>query len=187
MNTNAHTRPFRCALSILAVTCAMLFASASANAACGDLGGLNTKPSIKLPMLFGATPSDAQNTDSIVGLWHVIYTADGGAKFNESLDQWHSDGTEFENAYLPVAAGNICFGVWKQVGVRTVRLRHVGFTYNSPGLASGAFTIDATDTVSADGKTYTGTFDFKVYDLEGNFLEGSEVKGTLLATRITVS
>jgi len=163
----------------------MLFTSANANAACGDLGG--TKSPIKLPMLFGATPSDAPSSDSIVGLWHVIYTTTDGAKFNESLDQWHSDGTEFENAYLPVAAGNICFGVWKQIGVRTVRLRHVGFTYSGPGLASGAFTLDETNTISPDGKTYTGTFDFKVFDLEGNFLEGSEVKGTMLATRITVS
>jgi hypothetical protein len=28
----------------------------------------------------------------IVGLWHVVYTA-GGSIFNETLDQWHSDGT----------------------------------------------------------------------------------------------
>ncbi len=34
------------------------------------------------------------------GLWRVVYTA-GGSTFNKTLDQWHSDGTEFENAWLP--------------------------------------------------------------------------------------
>jgi hypothetical protein len=37
-------------------------------------------------------------TNPIVGLWGVVYTA-GGELFNQSIDQWHSDGTEFENAY----------------------------------------------------------------------------------------
>jgi hypothetical protein len=123
--------------------------------------------------------------DSIVGLWHVVYTA-GGSVFNETLDQWHSDGTEFENAYLAPAQGNICFGVWKTVGTRTVRLHHVGWTFTptSDGTASGTFTLDETNTVSRDGKTYTGTFTFKTFDLNG--VQGAEVRGTMAAKRITV-
>jgi hypothetical protein len=123
-------------------------------------------------------------SDSIVGLWHVVYTA-GGSLFNETLDQWHSDGTEFENAYLPVAQGNICFGVWKTVGTRMVRLHHVGWTYDpvAGGPANGVFTLDESNTISRDGKTYTGSFTFKTYPLTGT---GVEVKGTIAATRITV-
>jgi hypothetical protein len=113
-------------------------------------------------------------SDSIVGLWHVVYTA-GGSVFNETLDQWHSDGTEFENAYLPVAQGNICFGVWKTVGTRTVRLHHIGWTYDP--------VAGETNIISRDGKTYTGSFTFKTFPSTG---EGVEVKGTIAATRITV-
>jgi hypothetical protein len=128
--------------------------------------------------------SASATSDSIVGLWHVVYTA-GGSVFNESLDQWHSDGTEFENAFLPVAGGNICFGVWKTVGTRTVRLHHIGWTYDptAGGPANGTFTVDETNIISRDGKTYTGSFTFKTFPSTG---EGVEVKGTVAATRITV-
>ncbi len=76
-----------------------------------------------MPML-GAAAGEEENysngaRDPIVGLWHVVYTA-GGKVFNETLDQWHSDGTEFENAFLAPAQGNICFGVWKPTGSHSV-------------------------------------------------------------------
>jgi hypothetical protein len=122
--------------------------------------------------------------DPIVGLWHVVYTA-GGKVFNETLDQWHSDGTEFENAFLPPAVGDICFGVWKATGWHTVKLHHIGWTFDGTGTttADGTFTLDENNKVAEDGKTYTGTFTFKTFPNEG---KGVEVTGTILATRITV-
>jgi hypothetical protein len=144
-----------------------------------------------MPMLGGAGGEDEGYSngarDPIVGLWHVVYTA-GGATFNESLDQWHSDGTEFENAWLAPAEGNICFGVWKPTGSHSVILHHVGWTFDptsTTATANGTFTLDEENTVSKDGKTYTGTFTFKTFDLKGN--PGAEVTGTMAATRITVS
>jgi hypothetical protein len=125
--------------------------------------------------------------DPIVGLWHVVYTS-GGKLFNESLDQWHSDGTEFENAWLAPAVGNICFGVWKPTGSHSVILHHVGWTFDptsTTATANGTFTQDEENTVSSDGKSYTGTFTFKTFDLNGN--PGMEASGTIAATRITVS
>jgi hypothetical protein len=175
----------RSALTTLAIA-SLLFTAASARAACGNLSGLGSRTPIKLPMLAQAESDESASatSDSIVGLWHVVYTA-GGSVFNETLDQWHSDGTEFENAYLPVAQGNICFGVWKTVGTRTVRLHHVGWTYDpvAGGPANGTFTLDETNIISRDGKTYTGSFTFKTFPSTG---EGVEVKGTIAATRITV-
>jgi hypothetical protein len=143
-----------------------------------------------MPMLGAAGGEEANYSngahDSIVGLWHVVYTA-GGATFNETLDQWHSDGTEFENAYLAPAQGNICFGVWKPTGSHSVRLHHIGWTFDptSTGTANGTFTLDEENTVSKDCNSYTGTFTFKTFDLKGN--QGVEVTGTIAATRITVS
>jgi hypothetical protein len=178
------------ALALLSVA-AMLFGATSANAACG-LTGVGSKSPIRLPMLMQAGNNQDEDLapgsgGSIVGLWHVVYTA-GGSTFNETLDQWHSDGTEFENAWLPPDTGNICFGVWKEVAPRTVRLHHVGWLFtpgSTPPTASGTFTLDETNTVSRDGKTYTGTFTFKTYDSTGA-PTGIEVTGTIAATRITV-
>ena len=176
-------------LTTLAVA-SLVFAATSARAACGSFSNLGLKSPIKMPMLAGAGGGDEAysngSRDPIVGLWHVVYTADG-AIFNESLDQWHSDGTEFENVYLAPANGNICFGVWKSTGSHSVRLHHVGWTFDptSTGTANGTFTIDETNTVSNDCNSYTGTFTFKVFDLKGN--QEKEVTGTIAATRITVS
>jgi hypothetical protein len=177
------------ALALFAIA-ALLSGTTSANAACGLTGKASANP-IRLPILHtGVDGSDALPLGSdgtIVGLWHVIYTA-GGTTFNETLDQWHSDGTEFENAWLAPDTGNICFGVWKDIGPRTVRLHHIGWLFtpgSDPSTASGTFTLDETNTVSRDGKTYTGTFTFKTFDITGA-PTGVEVTGTIAATRITV-
>jgi hypothetical protein len=166
----------------------LLLAAPHAKAACG-LSVLGQGSAIKLPML-GQAESEAQGewhgpADSIVGLWHVVYTT-GGKVFNETLDQWHSDGTEFENAFLPPAVGNICFGVWKPAGYRSVKLHHIGWTFDGTGTtpANGTFTLDETNIVAKDGKTYSGRFTFKTFNLEG--VQGADLTGTIAATRITV-
>jgi hypothetical protein len=179
-----------CSLTLIAVAPLLLLAS-SANAACGWMGTGPRGP-IALPMLGHAGNGHDErfgsgSEDSIVGLWQVVYTA-GGATFNQTLDEWHSDGTEFENAWLPPDTGNICFGVWKEVGPRTVRLHHIGWLFtpgSTPPTASGTFTLDETNTVSRDGKTYSGNFTFKTFDVTGT-ATGVEVTGTIAATRITV-
>jgi hypothetical protein len=179
----------RGALTTLAAA-SLVFAAADARAACGSFLGTHQGAPVHMPMLTQAEGETQEaleaTTNPIVGLWGVDYTA-GGKPFNQTLDQWHSDGTEFENADLPVAGGNICFGVWKSTGSRSVRLHHIGWTYDAVngGPANGVFTLDENNTVSEDGKTYTGTFTFQVYDTKGDPL-GEPVKGTMLATRITV-
>jgi hypothetical protein len=177
------------ALALLSIA-ALLFGATSANAACG-LTGIGSKSPIRLPMLAQAGNDQDEGAHdvggSIVGLWHVVYTA-GGSTFNETLDQWHSDGTEFENAWLPPDTGNICFGVWKEVASRTVRLHHIGWLFTPgsiPPTASGTFTLDETNVVSRDGKSYAGNFTFKTFDSTGA-PTGIEVTGTIAATRITV-
>jgi hypothetical protein len=182
------SRLFRGGLTTVAAV-GLLLTAVNARAACGSFVGPHAAAPV-MPLLAQAEASGddfrGAHEDPIVGLWAVVYTA-GGATFNETLDQWHSDGTEFENAYLAPAQGNICFGVWKATGRRTVRLHHVGWTFDptsNTNTANGTFTLDETNTVSPDGKTYTGTFTFKTFDLKGN--PGADVTGTIAATRITV-
>lgn len=186
-----------------------------------------------LPYKAGAAPSipfvspktDAKSLDheegeewdrpTIVGLWHVIYTAKSAPpppafpptpfQFAESLKTWHADGTEFENAFLPPA--NLCFGVWKDLGDGRVKLHHIGLMFgtegNPPALVgtppeyvTNIFTVDETNKVAPDGKTYKGTFEFKLYlptactDSAGTYTctgtPLAEITGTTLGTRFTV-
>lgn len=164
---------------------ALLFATAGAKAACGNMGNKSYNPT-RFPMMDQDT---ANSPATIIGMWHVTYTiGDTDTVFNKTLDQWHNDGTEFENADLSPLGGNICMGVWKQIGTRTVRLHHIGLTFSADGLdATGSFTLDETNTVAANGETYSGTFTFKVYDTNGDYISGSQVTGKIAATRITVN
>jgi hypothetical protein len=61
--------------------------------------------------------------------------------------------------------------------------------FASDGSVSNIFTVDETDKVASDGKTYKGTFDFKLFDATDVYGTGTpiaEVKGTTAGTRITV-
>lgn len=169
-----------------AVLC-LMFVSASAFASCGLVAGARSAE-IKLPALaHPAPPIGVPETgdSSIVGLWQTRYTT-GGAVFAVTFKQWHSDGTEIDNIDQNPAVGSVCMGLWKQVSPRTVRLHHVGWVFASDGSPAGSFTIDETDTLGDQGTTYSGTFTFRTYDVNGNFT-GTEVTGDTSATRITVN
>jgi hypothetical protein len=165
-----------------------------ANAACGRYATSVTEPAIKLPPAPKAT-SDfhsafEEHYAPIVGLWHVIYTNGlDQSTFNDTFDTWHSDGTEFESAFLPPAGGDVCVGVWKESGERSVTLHHVGWLFNPAtptATAVNSFTIDSEITVAADCKSYSGHFTFKIWNLDGTPTK-TEVTGTIAATRITVN
>lgn len=154
---------------------------------------------------------------SIVGLWHLNYTAktETGAPifppvpfpFLESFKIWHGDGTEFENAFMAPAGGNICFGVWKALPNGSVKLHHIGVMFGTEGnppaylgtapeFVTNIFTVDETDTVAPNGKTYSGSFDFKLFEPSQCNASGgtytctgvpvAEVTGSTAGTRITV-
>lgn len=189
------------ALAMATVAGLLLGASGTQAGGCADPLNMHNKPAAVFPNYQEDSESAGRHT--IVGLWHVIYTATyddnfppGGPypstpfPFLESFKTWHGDGTEFENAFLPPAGGNVCFGVWKDLGDHRVKLHHIGLIFNPDGSLSSIFTVDEKDTVSSDGKTYEGMFDFKLwppsYDAVGKGTPIAEVKGTTAATRITV-
>jgi hypothetical protein len=148
---------------------------------------------------------------SIVGLWHLNYTAESetGAPifppapfpFLESFKTWHGDGTEFENAFMAPAGGNICFGVWKELGDGSVKLHHIGLMFGTggtpleyvgapPEYVTNIFTVDEIDIVARNDQTYSGSFDFKLWPPSfaavGVGTPIAEVKGSTLGTRINV-
>jgi hypothetical protein len=136
----------------------------------------------------------------IVGLWHVNFTAETEAgapifppvpfAFAESFKTWHGDGTEFENAFFAPSGGNICYGVWKDLGDGHVKLHHIGLMFDSTGHLPNIFTDDEKVVVAFNGSTYGGTFDFKLwpptFEAVGVGTPIAEVTGSVAATRITV-
>jgi hypothetical protein len=179
----------------------LLLTAAGAKAGCAVPYRPGAAPAI--PFVSPHADGEWNEHVTIVGLWHVIYTGNSDENFPpggpypptpfpflESFKTWHADGTEFENAFLPPTGGNICFGVWKDLGNGNVKLHHIGLMFNPDGSISSIFTVDETDTVASDGKTYKGMFDFKLwppsFDAVGAGKPIAEVKGTTAATRITV-
>jgi hypothetical protein len=182
----------------------LLFTASGAKAAgCAIPYKTGAAPSIPFVSPHGDDQQEGENffgPASIMGLWHLNYTAEteSGAPifppvpfpFLESLKTWHSDGTEFENAFLPPTGGNICFGVWKDLGDGNVKLHHIGLMFDSAGQISNIFTVDEKDTVAPNDKTYSGTFDFKLWSPSfaavGVGSPIAEVTGKTAGTRITV-
>lgn len=168
-------------LLLSAVAIALMAGSESAQACELDVIGNPGQwmPQVKLPSL----PRASGKFDSIVGVWQASLSVSGTVILN-TIDTWNSDGTEFLSAQKDPIEGNLCQGVWKTVGTRGVQLHHLGWTFDTSGNATGTLVDDTS--VKLDGKrtTYTGTFDFKFYDLNGNLTK--EVTGDTSATRVTV-
>jgi hypothetical protein len=143
---------------------------------------------------------------TIVGLWHVVYTATAATsgpipvpvippgppdsfQFIESMKTWHADGTEWEEKIQPAPAG-FCFGVWAHGPRDTVRLHHFGALTAPDGSVTGIFWMDEVDRVAADGRTYTGTWVFRLFgpsDVLGTGPLLQQISGTMEAARITVN
>src|ERR1700728_3299879 len=181
----------------------LLFATSSAKAGgCAVPSKTGVAPAIPFVSPSGDDRQQAEEFGlpvSIVGLWHVNFTAEteSGAPifppvpflFAETFKTWHADGTEFENANLP-PAGGICIGVWKDLGHGRVKLHHIGLMFDSTGQLSNMFTVDEKATVARNGQAYTGSFDFKLWPPSfaavGVGTPIAEATGSTAATRINV-
>jgi hypothetical protein len=172
---------------VMAIVAISIMLPATA-AACGHQPGQT--PNLALPWMQGvpnfntAANRSAPSHGTIVGLWHVTYTTSDNQPFQESFDMWHSDGTELESANINPIEGSVCIGVWKQVGSQ-VHLHHVGWGFDNFGNLIGPFTVDDIIALGDRGNSYSGSFDFKQYDTNGNLL--LEVTGTVSAARIVVN
>lgn len=142
---------------------------------------------------------------NIVGLWHVLYTATYSTAgpipvpvippgppdsfvFAETMKTWHADGTEWEEKLEPAPIG-FCYGVWRHTSNGSVKLHHFGAVTDANGTIVATFYQDEINRVAADGRTYIGVWDFKLYgphDVLGQGPVLQEISGTTAATRITV-
>jgi hypothetical protein len=137
--------------------------------------------------------------DSIVGLWHAVFTAKGngaalpdGTPIDNSLVAWHGDKTETMISSRPPQDGDVCLGIWEKAGHNRFKLNHIGWggydTTNAPegiGNPTGPTQILEEVVVSPDGKHFAGTFILNAHDLSGNIT--ARITGVIAATRITTN
>ena len=164
-----------------AAAIALMAGSLSAQACVLDVVGNPRQwtPQVRLP----SSLRTSGNFNSIVGVWQASLSVSGTVILN-TIDTWNGDGTEFLSADKDPIEGNVCQGVWEKVGARTVQLHHMGWTFDTSGNPTGTLVDDTSVTLDKKGMTYTGTFDFKFYDVNGNLIK--EVQGDTSATRLTV-
>ena len=178
--------------------------SAWASAACGEsnkfAGHLHRQSwQGSNPLQPGSLLMIFEDTDPIVGMWHVTFTAQGnpggppdGTPIDNALATWHSDGTELMNSARPAQDGDFCMGVWKKTANNKYKLNHFAWfandTANAPsgiGNPTGPTRILQHITLSADGNHYSGTFALDAYDTSGTHV--AHLVGVIAATRITTN
>jgi hypothetical protein len=98
---------------------------------------------------------------SIVGLWKFQWS--GGLPPDFGTIIWHEDGTEITlSAGRQPATGDVCMGVWKQVGRYTYTLNHIAMGYDGPpgGPPSSTFStfvhLHMLVRLDPSGNSYTG-------------------------------
>lgn len=128
-----------------------------------------------------AGPAGPAN-NTIVGLWNITFTS-GGQVVDQGFDAWHADGTETLNDNPPPSTGNVCLGVWQQMG-KTFKLKHPSWTYDNNGNLTGIATIREQVTLDPGGNGFKGTFTIDFADLNNNIL--LHLTGTVSAKRIMV-
>jgi hypothetical protein len=189
-----HSDTLRIAASLVILAWCALF-SATAKASCDRRANARaaiTSPETRSFQTFGlllhsqGNSEDEDDNSSIVGLWHIKFLS-GGQVFDEGFDQFHSDGTEILNDTAPPqpanGAGTVCLGVFKKTGPRTYKLKHPFWSFDANGILVGTGVFLEQIIVDKDGKSFSGSFSFFTYDLNGAVT--SQVTGELTAERIT--
>ncbi len=198
--------------ALVAVTCV----ASTARAGCTDPAALKdlalgparpyTSPGFSSSRAVAGSPkgSAADNSASIVGMWHVTFTSDGnnvapffipdGAPLDDGYAQWHSDGTEIMNSSRDPATSSFCLGVWDTEGGRTYKLNHFALSWDNTGALCvpqqgatsclvGRTNIRERITVDPHGDTYSGVVTIDQYDTSGKLL--FRLKGLVSAQRVT--
>jgi hypothetical protein len=145
---------------------------------------------------------DDRDSPSIVGMWHVIFTAhtingtaippDAYPMIDNAFAVFHSDKTEIMESARPPQDGNFCLGVWEKTGARSYYLNHLPWlgndTANAPsgiGNPTAGAQITERVTVNQEGTKYSGSFTLVAYNLDGT--KAVTFTGVVAATRITTS
>jgi hypothetical protein len=141
-----------------------------------------------------AVADSGGGTASTVGRWHaVLRLGSSGPVYDEILQQFHADGTELlVSNGLPPALGNVCVVVWRQVGPRTYKLKHMTWNWSShqneafgvQGTFSGHFELEMTLRLDERGREFTGAWSARNFDTSGEHIPALDARGVVNATRV---
>jgi len=87
---------------------------------------------------------------------------------------------------LPPALGNVCVGIWKQLGPRTFKLKHMAWNWDANGNFVSVFVMDVTLRIDRHGTKYTCTYSANNLTLSGTPIAGEHFEGNVRGTKITV-
>jgi hypothetical protein len=145
----------------------------------------------------GTAVADGDGGSSVVGMWHaVLRIGTNGPVFDEVFEQFHPDGTELlVSNGLPPALGNVCVGVYRQVGPRTYKLKHMTWNWSPDmnaafgiqGTFAGHFELEMTLRLDERGRQFNGVYSARSFDVEGKHLPEFDVRGVVNASRITAN
>jgi hypothetical protein len=168
------------------------FLSAMATAQCGPPTAKLRKQAWRVGDSTARLTQAADTVDPIVGMWHVMFTAEGnsggppdGTPIDNALVVWHADGTEITNSGRPPQDGDFCMGVWQKAGSEKYRLNHFAWGGNdTTGNPTGPTRLIEVVSLSADGSSFSGTFSLRATDSTGKTT--AFIIGKITATRITI-
>jgi hypothetical protein len=136
----------------------------------------------------GFATDNFQRGQDLTGTWRIQVTIPAGSSACAgpeactflAMATATSDGTIMQTAALPgVSTGH---GVWQRVGLRSFRVRTTYFRVGPHGLPLGTAETTTTVTISADGRSASGSYENVLLDFGGNALGGfsASVTGTRL-------
>jgi hypothetical protein len=143
-------------------------------------------PKAQYAAVASALAEEGEGSGSIVGLWNAEFLLPNGDLYDQSFQQFHSDGTEMMlSRGLPPPLGNVCVGVWKRSD-RTYTLKHMAWNWDANGTYISIFVMEATITVNRRGTRYTGSWRAdNLSPTTGDPIPGEHFAGTVRAVRIT--
>jgi hypothetical protein len=142
------------------------------------------------------------HTAGLVGMWRVTFTSDGtayphpgppaGVDIDSATIQYHSDGTEFQiSGSRPPSTGDVCMGVWKQVGEHTYKIKHIALAWQSPDSTPPAPTsfvgpglFHEEITLNRGRNSFEGKFTIDQFEADETTLI-EHISGTMKGTRFT--
>ena len=171
--------------------------------------GVKLMPAVYRPGVDGFIPVGRETSvanSGIVGLWKISMISDGvppnpvpeGATVDFGTVQWHDDGTELmiSGGRAP-STGDVCMGVWEQIGPHTYKLKHIALAWvsadtppsmggpgPSPSQFLGPAIIQQVVTLDKSRTSYQGSFTLDQYNADESTLL-VHVSGTITGTRVT--
>jgi len=129
---------------------------------------------------------------AIAGMWLTSlyagpFKGPDSVRGDLAIQQFSSDGNELMNSSgFDPKTGVHCYGVWKDLGNNTFKIRHLGWGFDANGKHLDTTRLNFNITVSEDRNTYSGTYTADLIDMNGQVVPGSFAEGDVRAVRFEV-